>query len=165
MRISLLCVAAATVVTFTPASAQRASQHGVVSQTVNETEIRLEYDRPVARGRELFGELIEWEALWTPGANRATWIEFSERVTINGHEMPKGRYAMWMVPQEDRPWEVVFVSEWDTHHGAGARSACRHGRRQIDRRGCHGWHRGPRDTDARRRNEPLCTEQCSNSLN
>jgi DUF2911 family protein len=61
MRTSSLLVAAAIVVTFTPASAQRASQHGIVSQTVDETEIRLEYDRPVARGRELFGELVEWD--------------------------------------------------------------------------------------------------------
>lgn len=117
MRTTLLLVAAATISTFTPASAQRASQHGVVSQTVNETEIRLEYDRPVARGRELFGELVEWDAIWTPGANRATWIEFSGPVTINGHKVPEGRYAIWMVPQGDRPWEVIFVSEWDTHHG------------------------------------------------
>ena len=70
MRTSLLLVAAATVLTFTPASAQRASQHGIVSQTVNQTEIRLEYDRPVARGRALSRELGGWGALrppWAPG--------------------------------------------------------------------------------------------------
>ena len=116
MRTSLL-VAAATVLAFTPVSAQQASQHGTLSQTVNKTEIRLEFDRPVARGRELFGELVEWDAIWTPGANRATWIEFSEPVTVDGHEMPKGRYAIWMVPKESGSWEVVFVNEWDTHHG------------------------------------------------
>ena len=32
-----------------------------MSQTVSETIVTLEYDRPVARGRELFGELIEWD--------------------------------------------------------------------------------------------------------
>ena len=117
MRTSLLLVAAATVSMFVPVSAQQASQHGTLSQTVNKTEIRLEFDRPVARGRELFGELVEWDAIWTPGANRATWIEFSEPVTIDGHEMPDGRYAIWMVPQESGSWDVIFVSEWDTHHG------------------------------------------------
>ncbi len=117
MRTGLLLIAAATMLTPWPAHAQRASQHGVVAQTVNETDIKLEYDRPVARGRELFGELIEWDAIWTPGANRATWIDFSAPVTVEGHEVPKGRYAMWMVPQEGQPWEVVLVDEWDTHHG------------------------------------------------
>ena len=67
-----------TIVTFTavvgalPGSSQQASQHALLAQTVNQTVITLEYDRPVARGRELFGALVEWDAIWTPGANRAT---------------------------------------------------------------------------------------------
>lgn len=100
-----------------PVSAQRPSQHGVVAQTVNETVITLEYDRPVARGRALFGELVEWDAVWTPGANRATWIDFSAPVTVQGQTLAAGRYAIWMVPHESHPWEVVFVDQWDTHHG------------------------------------------------
>ena len=35
--------------------APRASQHGTVSQTVNETTISVDYDRPVARGRSSTG--------------------------------------------------------------------------------------------------------------
>lgn len=54
------------------AHAQQASQHGSVAQTVNRTVITLEYDRPVARGRELFGGIVDWDAIWTPGANVAT---------------------------------------------------------------------------------------------
>ncbi len=105
----------ALVVGAVPGCAQQASQHGVVAQTVNETVITLEYDRPVARGRELFGNLVEWDAIWTPGANRATWIDFSRPVTFLGHDLAAGRYAIWMVPRDGEPWEVV-VSEWDTHH-------------------------------------------------
>ena len=41
-----------------PVSSQQASQHAVLTQTVYTTEITLEYDRPVARGRELFGALV-----------------------------------------------------------------------------------------------------------
>jgi hypothetical protein len=25
--------------------------------------------------------------------------------------------AIWMVPKENQPWEIVVVSEWDTDHG------------------------------------------------
>ena len=101
-----------------PASVQapQASQHGVVAQTVNRTVITLEYDRPVARGRELFGALVEWDAIWTPGANRATWIDFSEPVKLEGHALDAGRYAIWMVPKENEPWEVVVVSDWYRDH-------------------------------------------------
>jgi len=34
------------------------SQHGTVSQRVADTTITVEYNRPVARGRELFGRLV-----------------------------------------------------------------------------------------------------------
>ena len=100
-----------------PGSPPQASQHGVVSQTVNRTVITLGYDRPVARGRDLFGNLVEYDALWTPGANRATWIDFSEPVKLEGNALDAGRYAIWMVPKGNEPWEIVVVSEWDTDHG------------------------------------------------
>jgi hypothetical protein len=97
--------------------APQASQHGVVAQTVNRAVITLEYDRPVARGRELFGNLVEYDAIWTPGANRSTWIDFSEPVELEGHPLEAGRYGIWMVPKENEPWEVVVVSDWDRDHG------------------------------------------------
>jgi hypothetical protein len=106
-----------------PSSAQianpapQASQHGVVAQKINRTVITLEYDRPVARGRVLFGNLVEWDAIWAPGANRATWIDFSEPVELEGNPLDAGRYAIWMVPKENEPWEIIVVSEWDTDHG------------------------------------------------
>ena len=113
-----------TIVTFTavvgalPGSSQQASQHALLAQTVNQTVITLEY-RPVARGRELFGALVEWDAIWTPGAlaNRATWIDFSESVMLEGNALDAGRYAIWMVPKENEPWEIIVVREWDTDHG------------------------------------------------
>ena len=94
----------------------RASQHGTVSQTVNATTISLAYDRPVLRGRSVFGDILDYEVVWTPGANRTTWIEFTEPVTVEGAELEAGRYGLWTVPHEDEAWEVAFVREWDTHH-------------------------------------------------
>ena len=116
MHRTILMATVAVALVARQGSAQQASQHGVVSQTVNQTIVTLEYDRPVARRRELFGELVEWDAIWTPGANRATWIDFSHPVKLEGHDLAAGRYAIWMVPKEREPWEVVVVSEWDTHH-------------------------------------------------
>lgn len=113
----LLLAACAAALTAIPVHAQpAASQHGAVSQTVNETTITLEYDRPVARGRTLFVDILDYDVPWTPGANRATWIEFSTDVTIQGAAVPAGRYGVWTVPHADAPWEIVLVSDWDTHH-------------------------------------------------
>ena len=91
------------------ASAQRkASEHGTVSQRVDGTTISIEYDRPVARGRELFGKLVRWNQTWTPGANNSTTIEVDKDVRINGGVLPKGKYSVWMIPRETEPWTVFF---------------------------------------------------------
>jgi len=100
-----------------PVEAQpRASQHGTVSQTVNTTTITLEYDRPVLRGRSVFGDILDYDVVWTPGANRTTWVEFSAPVRVQGAELAAGRYGIWTIPHESEPWEIIFVREWDTHH-------------------------------------------------
>jgi Protein of unknown function (DUF2911) len=94
-----------------------ASQHGTVSQRINTTTVTIEYDRPSARGRTLFGEdgIVVSDALWTPGANRATTIEFSAAVSFAGKPVPAGRYSVWTIPR-DRDWTLILNRVWDTHH-------------------------------------------------
>ncbi len=94
----------------------QASQHGGVFQIVNTTTISLEFDRPVLRGRSVFGDILDYDAVWTPGANIATWIDFTGDVRVQGQALPAGRYGMWTIPHADRPWEWIFVREWDSHH-------------------------------------------------
>jgi Protein of unknown function (DUF2911) len=87
-------------------AAPRASQHGSVSQHVGNTVITIEYNRPVARGRELFGALVPWGKVWTPGADYATTIEVSTDVKFEGQALPAGTYSLWTEPQPDR-WTVI----------------------------------------------------------
>jgi hypothetical protein len=104
-----------------PASAQaqepRPSQRGTVSQTINTTVVTVTYDRPVARGRQLFGPsgLMDWGARWTPGANRATILEFSRDVTIAGNNVPAGKYSVWTILGETE-WTLILNRGWDSHH-------------------------------------------------
>ncbi len=114
---TLVITAALVAGGFVPVEAQpRASQHGIVVQEVNTTRITVEYDRPVLRGRSVFGDILDYDVVWTPGANRATWIDVSEAVEIEGASLEAGRYGIWTIPQEDSAWEVIFVREWDAHH-------------------------------------------------
>ncbi len=83
------------------------SQHGTVSQRVGLTDITIAYNRPVARGRALFGSLVPWGRVWHPGADSATTISFSRAVRIEGHDLPAGRYTLWTIPTPDR-WTVIF---------------------------------------------------------
>ena len=89
------------------AGTTRRSQHGSVSQHVGDTVITIEYNRPVARGRDLFGALVPWGKVWTPGADYATTIEVSTAVQIEGQALPAGTYSLWTEPQQER-WTVIF---------------------------------------------------------
>ena len=95
----------------------RASEHGTVSQRVSGTTISLEYDRPVARGRTLFGQggVVRWGEHWTPGANWATTFEVDRPVHLNGLDVPKGKYSVWMIPGADE-WTVTLNREVRRFH-------------------------------------------------
>ncbi|MCI0434307.1 MAG: DUF2911 domain-containing protein [Gemmatimonadetes bacterium] len=89
-----------------PAAGQiRASESTVVEQTIDGTTLRVEYSRPSARGRELFGSVVPWNVVWTPGANWATTLETSKPIRANGVDIPAGRYSMWMTLRPDR-WRL-----------------------------------------------------------
>ena len=96
-----------------PARAQiKASELGSVSQTVDGTTLTVDYSRPRVRGRDsLFGKVVTWHEVWTPGANWATTLEVSRDVKVNGHPLSKGKYAVWMIVREG-DWTVVL----DTVH-------------------------------------------------
>ena len=91
------------------------SQSGSVRQEVANTQIEVTYDRPVARGRDLFGGIVPFGEIWNPGANDATAIAFSRDVTINGNSLPAGKYSLWAIPDPNR-WTVIFNRQADVYH-------------------------------------------------
>lgn len=92
------------------------SQHGSVAQRVSYTDIAIEYNRPVARGRALFGGLVKWGTVWHPGADSATRISFSRDVTFSGRLLPRGEYSVWLIPRERAPWTLILSSAAHTFH-------------------------------------------------
>ena len=105
------------------------SQHGTVTQRVGSTDIAISYNRPVARGRELFGTLVRWAHIWHPGADSATTISFSKAVTVDGQALAAGRYSLWTIPEEPpKPWTVIFnrgVGGWHTNYPGESQDALR----------------------------------------
>jgi hypothetical protein len=94
----------------------RASELATVSQTIDGTTLTVEYSRPRARGRSpIFGDLITWGEVWTPGANWATTLDVSKDVTIEGHALPKGKYSVWMEVQPTE-WTVIFSPKAKLFH-------------------------------------------------
>ena len=83
------------------------SQAAAVGQRVATTEITLTYSRPVARGRQVFGALVPYGKVWTPGADQATAVTFTRDVQINEHPLAKGSYSIWTIPEPDM-WTFIF---------------------------------------------------------
>jgi len=73
---------------------------------------RLVYSRPLRNGRNVFGELLEYNKLWRLGANEATEVEFYKDVMINNKVVPKGRYTLYAIPLEDK-WTIIINRETD----------------------------------------------------
>ena len=91
------------------------SQHATVSQRVGATAITIDYNRPVARGRKLFGDLVPWGEIWHPGANDATTITFSKNVLIEGKPLAKGSYTIWSIPDSTKR-TVIFTNALHVWH-------------------------------------------------
>ena len=91
------------------------SQSGSVFQRVANTDIEVVYDRPVARGRELFGGIVAYDEVWNPGANDATAVSFSRDVTVNGEALAAGKYSIWAIPRAG-DWTVIFSRAADVYH-------------------------------------------------
>jgi len=91
------------------------SQHGTVSQQIADTTITVDYNRPVARGRELFGKLVPYGRVWCPGADDCTTIELSTKVTFEGQELPAGKYSVWTEPGPEK-WVVIFNKQANVFH-------------------------------------------------
>ena len=89
-------------------------------QEIGLTSVTVEYSRPGARGRKIFGELVPYGRIWRVGANASTKITFDSDVSILGNSLPKGTYALYAFPQVDI-WEIVFHTN-TTHWGDGRKN-------------------------------------------
>lgn len=82
----------------TPAASPPAS----VSTQVGLTDISINYFRPRAKGRKIFGTdatvLVPYGKIWRTGANNGTTIKFSDDVTIEGKPVKKGEYLILSWP-------------------------------------------------------------------
>ena len=113
MRVRILLTAT---VALTAAQGVPFSQHGSVTQRVSHTNISVEYNRPVARGRALFGSLVKWDSVWHPGADSATRITFDKDVVVEGKPLAAGEYSIWLIPREHGDWTFILNSAARVFH-------------------------------------------------
>lgn len=89
------------------------SPPGSVIQKIGFTTIEIYYERPAARGRseeQIFGKLVQPGKVWRTGAGNCTTISFSTNVIINNQTVPKGKYALFTIPDK-KTWTIILNTD------------------------------------------------------
>lgn len=74
---------------------------------------RVIYSRPQKSGRNVFGELVEYNKVWRLGANEATELELYKDVKIGGKKIKKGRYTLYAICTDSK-WTIIINKDTDT---------------------------------------------------
>jgi len=87
---------------------------------VGGAEVWVDYGKPSKRGRQIFGEVVPWNAVWRTGANAATQLSTSADLVIGGATVPAGKYTLWTLPTPTG-WKVIInkqTGQWGTEYDA-----------------------------------------------
>jgi hypothetical protein len=107
--LSALCLAAQAQV-MTP----QASSAATVSTVVGLTDVKVEYSRPKAKGRKIFGAsadfLTPYGQLWRTAANSGSKVTFGDDVKFGGVDVPKGTYLLLSIPGAAE-WTVILYKD------------------------------------------------------
>lgn len=86
------------------------SPKGSIEQKVGIKTISIAYERPIARGRKIFGELVPFGAIWRTGAGNGTKIKFDDEVVIDDIVIPAGQYSLFTIPDK-KEWTIILNSD------------------------------------------------------
>lgn len=103
--LSLICAATLAQGIKTPAP----SPGQTIKQDFALSSIEVNYSRPAAKGRKIFGELVPFGKVWRTGANTPTIVTFGEDVKVSGMPLKAGKYALVTIPNKDS-WDVMFCT-------------------------------------------------------
>jgi len=86
------------------------SPTATITQKIGLSDITVEYSRPGAKGREIFGELVSYNKLWRTGANKATKITFNNDFIFGDTKVNKGSYSLFTIPGKKK-WTIYLNKE------------------------------------------------------
>lgn len=73
--------------------------------------IKVFYNRPFKKGRDIFGSLVPYNKVWRTGANESTTFETNKDLDIEGKTLKAGKYSLWTIPGPER-WTIIFNSQY-----------------------------------------------------
>lgn len=89
-----------------------------IEQVIGLSKVTIDYSRPSARGRAVFGDLVPYGEVWRTGANASTDITFSDDVMLNGNNVPAGTYALYSIPNENE-WTIIIYKNTELWGSGG----------------------------------------------
>ena len=94
------------------------SVRDTVRASVGVAAFTVDYSRPLARGRTLLGDVIQYDHVWRTGANAATQFTTSAPIAIAGMAVPAGKYTLWTVPRTNGAELIVNTQtgQWGTDY-------------------------------------------------
>lgn len=87
-----------------------ASPSQTVKQSFGTSEISVEYSRPSANGRAVFGNVVNYDNIWRTGANASSKITFGSDVKVQGKDVKAGTYAIYTIPTKGE-WDVMLYKD------------------------------------------------------
>lgn len=72
--------------------------------------LKITYGAPSKKGREIYGGLVPYNAVWRTGANEATEITFKKDVDFAGKMVKAGTYTLFTIPTAT-DWTIILNSE------------------------------------------------------
>jgi hypothetical protein len=100
-----------SVSTYAQVQTPKASPVVKIQQKVGLADIQLEYSRPAARGRVIFGDLIPFDETWRLGANENTKLTCSEALIFGKDTLKAGTYALFAKPGK-QSWTLYFYTDY-----------------------------------------------------
>ncbi len=103
------------------ASVPVSSPRGIAEGTIGPVSVSVDYGRPSRRGRDIFGGLVPFDAVWRTGANAATTLVLGGNAELGGRPLDAGTYTLYSVPARNG-WTLVVngqTGQWGTEYDAG----------------------------------------------
>ncbi len=99
-----------TSVAFAQEAKAKPSPAATATGKIGDKTVTITYAQPAVKGREVWGKLVPYDAVWRTGANDATTFEVDKDVTIEGQALKAGKYALFTIPTEGGEWTIIFNS-------------------------------------------------------
>ena len=101
---------------------KRPSPPGTAEVTFSDgKKVTINYSRPYAKGRKIFGGLVPYNEVWRTGANEATSLKTDADLVIGDTTVPAGSYTLYTVPSASS-WKLIInkqTGQWGTNYDQG----------------------------------------------